>query len=118
MSYAEGVFVGYRGYEKQGTKPQFAFGHGLSYTTFKFDDLTVTPATEAGKLCNVSFVVTNSGSRAGAAVSQLDARSFAFYDVVKKQWRVEAGTFQIMVGSSSDDIALRAEWNLPRDVTM
>lgn len=154
VSYAEGVFVGYRGYEKLGTKPQFAFGHGLSYTTFKFDDLTVTPATEAGKLCNVSFVVTNNGSRAGAAVSQLyigdpqasvprpakelkgfakislqpgesrnvtiplDARSFAFYDVVKKQWRAEAGTFQIMVGSSSDDIALRGEWNLPRDVTM
>ncbi len=154
VSYSEGVFVGYRGYEKQGTKPQFAFGHGLSYTTFKFDELVVKPATEAGKLCNVSFMVTNSGTRAGAVVSQLyigdpqasvprpakelkgfakislqpgesrnvtiplDARSFAFYDVAKKQWRAEAGTFQILVGSSSDDIALRGEWNLPRDVTM
>jgi beta-glucosidase len=48
----------------------------------------------------------------------LDARSFAFYDVAKKQWRAEAGTFQIMVGGASDDIALRGEWRLPRDVTV
>lgn len=154
VNYSEGVFVGYRGYEKEGTKPRFAFGHGLSYTTFKFDGLTVKPATEPGKLCDVSFVVTNNGARAGAVVSQLyvgdakasvprpakelkgfakaslqpgesrtvtislDARSFAFYDLAKKQWRAEAGMFQIMVGSSSDDITLRAEWNLPRDITM
>jgi beta-glucosidase len=48
----------------------------------------------------------------------LDARSFAFYDVAKKQWLAEAGMFQIMVGDASDNIALRGEWRLPRDVTV
>jgi beta-glucosidase len=154
VRYSEGVFVGYRGYDKQGTQPQFAFGHGLSYTTFKFDGMTVKPGTADGKLCDVSFVVTNTGKRAGAVVSQLyvgdpkasvprpakelkgfakvslqpgesrsvtiplDARSFAFYDVARKQWRAEAGTFQIMIGGASDSIALRGEWRLPRDVTV
>ena len=70
--YQEGVFVGYRGYEHNGVKPLFPFGYGLSYTTFVYANLSVTPAApKAGETVTVSFDVRNTGSRAGAAVAQL-----------------------------------------------
>ncbi|MDT5262972.1 MAG: beta-glucosidase, partial [Acidobacteriota bacterium] len=66
--------VGYRGYEKNNTKPLFAFGHGLSYTTFKYSNLKVSPvagsATE-GSRYEVSFDVKNTGTREGADVAQV-----------------------------------------------
>lgn len=68
--YEEGVFVGYRGYERSGTKPLFPFGHGLSYTTFTYRNLSVTPAPPEGNF-HVSFDVTNTGKREGAEVAQL-----------------------------------------------
>jgi beta-glucosidase len=76
VRYAEGVFVGYRGYERNGTQPQFAFGHGLSYTTFVYRDLQVKarPAaarTGADVLYDATFTITNTGKRAGAAVPQV-----------------------------------------------
>jgi beta-glucosidase len=72
VRYKEGVFVGYRGYEHAGVEPQFAFGHGLSYTSFGYDDLAVKPSAGAsGTLYKVSFTVKNTGARAGAAVPQL-----------------------------------------------
>ncbi len=70
--YKEGVFVGYRGYEHNGVKPQFPFGYGLSYTTFKYANLSVVPATGApDAVYTVSFDLTNSGDRAGAEVAQV-----------------------------------------------
>src|SRR5439155_24676005 len=74
--YKEGVFVGYRGYERNGTKPLFPFGYGLSYTTFKYSKLDVTQAiTKSGSLDFwsglVSFDVTNTGKREGAEVAQV-----------------------------------------------
>lgn len=74
IEYREGVFVGYRGYEKNGIKPLFPFGHGLSYTTFGYANLSVTPVagTPPGAPCwEVSFDVTNTGTRPGAAVAQV-----------------------------------------------
>ena len=71
VPYREGVFVGYRGYEKNGVTPQFPFGFGLSYTTFKYAGLVLTPGkTKDGKV-SVSFEVTNTGTRAGADVAQV-----------------------------------------------
>jgi beta-glucosidase len=67
--YKEGVFVGYRGYEHNGTKPLFPFGYGLSYTTFTYANLAVAPAAAAGY--TVSFDVKNTGTRAGAEVAQV-----------------------------------------------
>jgi beta-glucosidase len=71
IPYREGVFVGYRGYEKNGTKPLYAFGHGLSYTSFRYGELTITPARSSDANVEVSFDVTNTGSRAGADVAQV-----------------------------------------------
>jgi beta-glucosidase len=76
--YKEGVFVGYRGYEHNGTKPLFPFGYGLSYTSFGYANLTIKPAERNAKgnglaapLYQVSFDVTNTGARAGADVAQV-----------------------------------------------
>ncbi len=71
--YRDGVFVGYRGYQHNGTKPLFPFGYGLSYTTFEYRNLSIRPAAAAtsGVLYEVSFDVTNTGKVAGAEVAQL-----------------------------------------------
>lgn len=71
-NYSEGIFVGYRWSDKHKTKPLFAFGHGLSYTTFKYGKATISDNRIApdGKL-TVTVPVTNTGKRAGAEVVQL-----------------------------------------------
>ena len=68
--YKEGIFVGYRGYEKNGVKPLFPFGFGLSYTTFGFSNLKVVKGTGEA-LATATFDVTNTGGRAGAEVAQV-----------------------------------------------
>jgi beta-glucosidase len=68
--YTEGVFIGYRGYDKSGVKPLFPFGYGLSYTTFAYKNLTVSPATGEQPVA-VHFDLTNTGSRAGAEVAEV-----------------------------------------------
>jgi beta-glucosidase len=68
--YRNGVFVGYRGYEHNGVEPQFAFGYGLSYTTFRYGKLAIKPGDKPGAY-EVTFEVTNTGKRAGAEVAQL-----------------------------------------------
>ena len=69
--YKEGVFVGYRGYERNGTKPLFPFGHGLSYTTFRYSNLQVAQPVGQPAVWKVSFDVTNTGAREGAEVAQV-----------------------------------------------
>ncbi len=72
VKYSEGVFVGYRHYDKSKSKPAFPFGYGLSYTTFKYSYLSVTPqAADLSSPVVVSFEVTNSGSREGAEVAEV-----------------------------------------------
>jgi beta-glucosidase len=74
VEYKEGVFVGYRGYEHNNTKPLFPFGYGLSYTTFQYSGLTVRPAAggaSAGPRYEVSFDVKNTGRREGAEVAEV-----------------------------------------------
>ena len=53
--YAEGVFVGYRGYDQNQIEPQFCFGHGLSYTTFAYSDLVVPTTLRPGQTGEISF---------------------------------------------------------------
>ena len=70
--YKEGVFVGYRGYEKNNVKPLYPFGFGLSYTTFKFSHMAVTPQFDGqDPMVVVTFDVSNTGGRAGAEVAQV-----------------------------------------------
>ena len=70
--YSEGVFLGYRHFDKSGIKPLFPFGYGLSYTTFAYKNLSLTPATISGmQTATVAFDVTNTGTRAGAEVAEV-----------------------------------------------
>ncbi|MGW6392635.1 beta-glucosidase [Streptomyces sp. NPDC055103] len=96
--YGEGVHIGHRWYEAQGVTPLFPFGHGLSYTTFRYEDLTVRPGREAGEGgqldgrgtdgrgadgrgadgdgadgggLDVTFTVRNTGRRDGVEVAQV-----------------------------------------------
>lgn len=150
VEYKEGVFVGYRYYEKEQVKPAFAFGHGLSYTSFDIKDLQVETVGSADSslkdtVVTVTASVTNTGDMAGAEVVQcyvgdpecsverpikelrgyakvflnpgeaktitidLPAQAFAFYDVEKKDFTVEGGSFEISVGNASDNCKLQAE---------
>ncbi|WP_413674799.1 glycoside hydrolase family 3 N-terminal domain-containing protein [Massilia cellulosiltytica] len=123
--------------------PRYAFGHGLSYTTFAYGDLRLssTRMTPDGKI-TLQFTLTNSGRVAGAEVVQfylrdpvasvvrpvkelkgfqrialkpgerrtvsftVDRETLSFFDR-KLAWGAEPGTFELMVGSASDDIRLR-----------
>jgi len=66
-NYTEGLKVGYRWYDAENKDPLFPFGFGLSYTSFSYSQLKVA----SGKTVQVSFVVKNTGSRAGAEVSEV-----------------------------------------------
>ncbi|MDE7172220.1 MAG: beta-glucosidase [Oscillospiraceae bacterium] len=132
VEYRESVYVGYRYYDKAKKAVRFPFGHGLSYTIFKYSDMEITDNA-------VSVTVVNTGAYPGAEVAQLyiappkgglhrpeqelkgfvrvelapgegkrvsfplDSRSFAIWD---GGWKVPGGTYEIRVGSSSRDIRL------------
>jgi len=72
VQYSEGIDVGYRWYETQGTTPLFPFGFGLSYTRFAFSGLRIDGRSGAGAApVRVSATLTNVGRRAGSDVAQL-----------------------------------------------
>jgi len=69
MAYDEGVKVGYKWYDAENKKPLFPFGFGLSYTTYRYSGLQVTP----GEKTKVTFTVTNTGSREGTEIAEVYA---------------------------------------------
>ncbi len=71
-NYSEGIYVGYRWNDKNDIKPLFPFGHGLSYTTFKYGKPSISSdrMSADGKI-TISIPVSNTGSRTGAEVVQL-----------------------------------------------
>ncbi|MFL5894405.1 MAG: glycoside hydrolase family 3 C-terminal domain-containing protein, partial [Thermoleophilaceae bacterium] len=71
VSYKEGVLVGYRWWDANGLAPAFAFGHGLSYTSFAFRHLRVQPDVGGTLPLTVSVDVQNTGNRTGVTVPQL-----------------------------------------------
>ncbi|HEX8545402.1 MAG TPA: fibronectin type III-like domain-contianing protein, partial [Cytophagaceae bacterium] len=70
--YKEGVFVGYRYYDKNNVTPLFPFGHGLSYTTFKYSDILVKKLADGS--AQVTFDITNTGKSLGTETVQLYVR--------------------------------------------
>ena len=129
-------------------RPLLPFGHGLSYTRFKYSDLSVEPErVRPGEVVDVSFTLANVGSRVGDEVAQLYIRDvvasvtrpvmelkgfkrvtlkpgeerritfrlptelLAFYDR-RMRLVVEAGEYEVMVGSSSQDIRLRGRFEV------
>jgi len=75
IDYKEGVFVGYRWYESKKIAPLYAFGHGLSYTSFEYSDLRLTPDyLYPDSRVSVEFTVTNTGKIAGSEIAQLYLR--------------------------------------------
>ena len=67
LEYTEGLKVGYKWYEAENKQPLFPFGYGLSYTTYAYSGLAVTP----GERPSVSFTVKNTGARAGEETAQV-----------------------------------------------
>ncbi|MBD8621037.1 glycoside hydrolase family 3 protein [Sphingomonas sp. CFBP 13728] len=135
VDYVEGANVGYRWYEKQRRRPLFAFGHGLSYTSFAYRNPVVT----GGRSLNVTFEITNTGKRAGADVPQMyvardgsatpmrlagftrvtlkpgetrrvmltaEPRIVADYDTTLPGWRIAGGAYRVALAHDAQDRAL------------
>ena len=66
--YEEGIYVGYRWFDKEGLEVSYPFGFGLTYTTFSFSDMSVR---DAGEIVEVTVMVTNTGSRSGKQTAQV-----------------------------------------------
>ena len=139
--YKEGIYVGYRHFDTRKVQPQFPFGFGLSYTTFKYGKPTISGNT-------VSVSVTNTGNREGKEIVQfyvgdvkcsvdrpvkelkgfekvtlapgetktvsytISPRDLQFYDEATHQWKSEPGKFKVYVGASELDIRGTVEYNL------
>ena len=143
VDYSEGAAIGYKWYDAKGLDPQFAFGHGLSYTSFAFAGLSAAPTADG---VSVRFTVRNTGKVAGKAVPQIyvagagweapkrlggftkvalapgaskqvavqvDPRLLATWDEVRHQWRIAAGNYEVIVGASSRDIAQKVRIRVP-----
>jgi beta-glucosidase len=143
--YGEGVFIGYRYYEKKSIDPLFPFGHGLSYTRFSYSEMkTSTNELVLDGILMVELTVKNAGKIYGKEVVQLyvrelkpnvvrpekelkafakialqpgehksvrfelDRRAFAVYDPPSKSWFVNSGQFELLAGSSSQNIQCRS----------
>ncbi|MBY5551635.1 glycosyl hydrolase [Rhizobium leguminosarum] len=73
--YSEGIFVGYRFYDLKAMTPAFPFGHGLSYTTFAYEDLRLdTQEITPGAGCTAALTIRNTGTVAGKEIVQLYVR--------------------------------------------
>ena len=70
VPYSEGLAIGYRALDAHGIAPLFPFGHGLSYTTFAYSNLTLRAVAAPGSI-EVAFTLRNTGARAGSEVAQL-----------------------------------------------
>ncbi|RAO99714.1 glycosyl hydrolase family 3, partial [Petrotoga sp. 9PW.55.5.1] len=144
VEYKEGVFVGYRYYDKKEIEPLFPFGYGLSYTNFEYSDITIDKKEITDQeTIKVKVKVKNTGKVKGKEIVQLyikdvestlnrpekelkgfekielepneekivtftlDKRAFAYYNPEIKDWHVESGEFEILIGKSSKEIVLK-----------
>ena len=70
-TYDEGLLVGYRWFDTKQIEPLFPFGHGLSYTTFEYSNLKLTPGRDEKGVVNVEFDLKNTGQREGSEATQI-----------------------------------------------
>ncbi|MGH3398027.1 MAG: glycoside hydrolase family 3 protein [Streptosporangiaceae bacterium] len=70
LPYAEGLLVGYRGYDARGIEPRYPFGHGLGYTTWAYESIEGPERVAAGQDLDVVVTIRNTGSRTGREVVQ------------------------------------------------
>ncbi|MCD0486977.1 glycoside hydrolase family 3 C-terminal domain-containing protein [Pedobacter sp. MC2016-14] len=144
VKYSEGLFTGYRYYDSNKVAPLFPFGFGLSYSTFEYSDLKISPQQGKSTAFMVSFKIKNTGKYDGAEVPQLyvrdlecpvprpykelkgfskvflkrneqktvaiklDKSTFSYYKTELKRFGYDPGAFEILIGSSSKDIHLKA----------
>jgi beta-glucosidase len=73
LSYSEGLFIGYRAYDRDGREPLFPFGHGTGYTTWSYESITLDQAPAGTPGVAVCVTVRNTGSRSGREVAQVYA---------------------------------------------
>lgn len=143
LEYKEGIFVGYRYYDKKDMEVEFPFGFGLSYTTFIYSDLVFNKnVLKDNDTLEVKLKVKNTGRYFGKEIVQLyiknlistspkpkkelkafkkimlfpgeekevnfvfNTNDFSHYDVASRNWIVESGPYEILVGKSSRDIVL------------
>jgi len=71
ITYSEGIFVGYRHYDRSNVAPQFAFGHGLTYGRFAYADLDAPSVARIGEAVTVSLLLTNTGERTAKETVQI-----------------------------------------------
>jgi len=84
LRYDEGVFIGYRGWDRSGVAPRFAFGHGLGYTSWSYESVAVTDPGTGGAA--VTVTVRNTGGRAGHEVVQVYAGPASPDDLRPRRW--------------------------------
>ncbi|MGO4269978.1 glycoside hydrolase family 3 C-terminal domain-containing protein, partial [Paenibacillus sp. TAF58] len=78
VAYKEGIYVGYRYYDKKKLRPLFPFGHGLSYTTFEYSGLVLDKnVMNDTEILNATVSIKNVGNRAGKEIVQLYVRDVA-----------------------------------------
>jgi beta-glucosidase len=141
IDYSEGLKVGYKWFDAENKQPLFAFGHGLSYTTFAYSGLKLA----AGE---VTFLLKNTGPRAGAEVAQvyvglpaeanepprrlvawekvalapgetktvtlrLEPWLLSVFNVEKDGWELVPGDYKVFAGGSSRDTPLTGSVRLP-----
>ena len=113
-NYGEGVFVGYRYYDKKEVEPLFAFGHGLSYTSFDYGNLRVPAAVAVGQPIEVSVDVKNTGKRTGQETVQVYVGDEATSQVVRPIRELKA--FQKVSLAPGESRTLKFTL-LPRDLS-
>jgi beta-glucosidase len=131
--YEEGLLVGYRYFEMAGVAPKYAFGHGLTYGDISYDEVRIMPGAVSVDLSNrgaragtevvqvyvqgdtVPFrlagfakVALPPGQHTTVEVV-LRADAFGHWDTARHDWRINQGTYEIVVGSSSREIRARSE---------
>jgi beta-glucosidase len=83
-----GLFPGYRWFDRNAIDPLFAFGHGLSYTSFEYSNLTVTPPrVSEGQFVSIGLTVRNAGTRAGRETVQLYLRATKSADSIERPFQ-------------------------------